>query len=105
LVFSEATNQGKVKDKNILNFPYSGYQDMEPAMEDTPQTEVSPSLDKAKSSSINNAKKSVKIQKLKDKIEEYKVLERVIKSRYENLTKNVAETRAYFDKLALMYVK
>jgi hypothetical protein len=105
LVFNEATDQGKVKDKNILNFPYSGYQDMEPAMEDTPQIEVSPSLDKTKSSSINNAKKSVKIQKLKDKIEEYKVLERVIKSRYENLTKNVVETRAYFDKLALMYVK
>jgi hypothetical protein len=90
LVFNEATEQGKVKDKNILNLPYSdsesepmveetpGYQVMEPAMEDTPKIEVSPSLDKAKSSSIN---------------------------KYENLTKNVAETRASFDKLALVYVK
>jgi hypothetical protein len=51
---------------------------MEPSMEDTPQTKVSPSLDKSKSSSIN---------------------------KYENLTKNVAETRDSFDKLALVYVK
>jgi hypothetical protein len=50
LVFSEATDQGKVKETNILNLIYSesefepmveeniGYQYMKPAMEDTPQT-------------------------------------------------------------------
>jgi len=49
--------------------------------------------------------KSVKIQKLKDKIVEYEVLERVIKSRYETLTQNAAETRDAFKRLAYIHVK
>jgi hypothetical protein len=91
-------DQGHDKHTNILNLPYSDsesepreeeipvHQDMEPAMEDTQMTEAFPSHDEPESSTRKKASKSVKIQRLKDKIAEYEVLERVIKSRYEILT-------------------
>jgi hypothetical protein len=62
LVFSEATEQGNIKQTNILNLPYSYsesepmveetsvYQDMEPVLDNAEQTEVFPSLDKGESS-------------------------------------------------------
>ena len=49
--------------------------------------------------------KSQKIKKLKEKIAQQEVLERVIKARYETLSKNFVETNVAFEILALESVK
>jgi len=74
-------------------------------MEDTQVTKSFPSHDELESSTRKKASKSVKIRRLKDKIVEYEVLERVIKSKYEILTQTSVETRSAFERLALMHVK
>jgi hypothetical protein len=82
-----------------------GDQNMEPYMEETPQTKGFTSLDEGEASTKKKISKLAKIQKMKEKIEEKEVLERVIKARYETLSKNVAKTREAFKRLALIHVK
>jgi hypothetical protein len=117
LVFNEAAEKASPKQTNVLNLPYSDSesepaieefpsdQTMEPDMEETPQIEVFTSFDEGEASTKKKISKSAKIQKMKEKIAEQEVLERVIKARYETLSKNAAKTREAFERLALIHVK
>jgi hypothetical protein len=98
LYFDEDTEQATPKKTNFLNFPYSD-SDEEPKKEEVPVDEsIKLSMEKAlenemfmglekgeTSSSKKKQKKSKKIMKLKEKIAQQEVLERVIKARYETL--------------------
>ena len=102
LDFSQVTeDQSNVKGKNILNLPFSdseskpveenspGHEGIEPAIEDMQETEVTiPSLEIPESSTNIKIRKSLKVKRLKEKIVEFEVLERVIKSRYQTLRKS-----------------
>jgi hypothetical protein len=57
------------------------------------------------SSSKSKKNRSKKIKKLREKIEQQEVLERVIKTRYEILSKNFAETSATLERLAHESIK
>jgi hypothetical protein len=75
-------------------------------MEQEPETEMLTSLEKGEAS-ISKKKKnrSREIKKLKEKIAQQEVLERVIKARYETLSKNFTETGAALERLALESIK
>jgi hypothetical protein len=57
------------------------------------------------SSSKSKQSKYHKIKKLKEKIVQHKVLEKVIKTQYETLSKNFMETSSALERLALESVK
>jgi hypothetical protein len=112
-------------DKKILNLPYTDSEDEENQVaaeqevslaedpvttgyEDlpspTPKEEHELQVAEA-SSSKPKQNRSKKIKKLKEKIAQQEVLERVIKARYETLSKNFAETSAALERLAHESVK
>jgi hypothetical protein len=114
LDFNEDTEQAAPKKTNFLNFPYSdSYEELEKeevsvdeniefSMEQAPKTEMFTSLEKGgTSSSKKKQNRSKKIKKLKEKIAQQEVLERVIKARYKTLSKNFIETSAVVEILAL----
>jgi hypothetical protein len=117
LVFDETTKQPPPKQTNVLNLPYSESesdpateevpidQSIELSMEEAPQIEVFTSFDEGETSTKKKISKSGKNQKLKDKLAEHEVLERVLKARYETMSKNFAETSEDFERLALKHVK
>jgi chromosome segregation ATPase len=74
-------------------------------MEQAPETEMFTGYEEGETSSNKKSNKSQKIKKLKEKIAQQEVLERVIKARYETLSKNFVETNATFESLALESVK
>jgi hypothetical protein len=75
-------------------------------MEEAPETEMFTSLEKGETySSRKKHNKSKNIKKLKEKIAQHEVLERVIKARCETLSKNFRETSAALEILALESVK
>jgi hypothetical protein len=116
--FNEDTEQAAPKKTNFLNFPYSD-SDEEPekeevpvdeniefSMEQAPETEMFTNPEKGEtSSSKRKQNKSKKIKKLKERIAQQEVLERVLKARYETLSKNFAETSAALERLAHESVK
>jgi len=101
----------------VLNLPYSEYdskpnkeevhvdQNIEFSMEKAPEIERFTGYEEGETSSKRKSSKSQKIKKLKEKIAQYEVLERVIKARYETLSKNFVETSAALEILALESVK
>jgi hypothetical protein len=101
----------------VLNLPYSDSdsesnkeevpadQNIEFSMEQAPETEMFAGYEEGETSSKRKSSKSQKIKKLKEKIAQQEVLERVIKARYETLSKNFAENNAVFERLALESVK
>jgi hypothetical protein len=106
------------KETNLLNLPYSDSDEesgqgeipvaesVEFSMEQAPETKCFTSLEKGESSSRKKKQSKAKeIKKLKRKIEQQEVLERVIKARYETLSKNFAETSAALEKLAHESIK
>jgi hypothetical protein len=121
-------------DKRILNLPYTDSEDEEHQVEaeqeavltedpvttwyvdpfttgyedlpsPTPKEEHELQIAEASSSSKRKQRKSKKIKKLKEKIKQQEVLERVIKARYEILSKNFAETSESLERLAHESVK
>jgi hypothetical protein len=120
LVFKEAAEQAstqQTKQANVLNLPYSesdsepnkeevpADQNIEFSMEQAPETERFTGYEEGETSSKRKSSKSQKIKKLKEKIAQQEVIERVIKARYETLSKNFAETSAALEILALESVK
>jgi hypothetical protein len=116
-------------NKNILNLPYTESEDEEhqietgykdsvttghdnsifvdiytPSYENlpspTPQEEQEPQIADASSRKRVNQSKSKQIKNLKKKIVEQEVLERVIKTRYETLSKNFAESNSALERIA-----
>jgi hypothetical protein len=71
----------------------------------TPQKEQEPQITNASSSKRVKQSKSKENNKLKKKLVEQKVLERVIKTRYETLSKNFAESKSSLERLALESIK
>jgi len=70
-------------------------------MEQAPKTEIFTNTEKGETSSNKRKQnKSKKIKKLKERITQQEVLERVLKARYETLSKNFAETSAVLERLA-----
>jgi hypothetical protein len=75
-------------------------------MEQELETEMITSLEKGEASSRKKKhNKSNEIKKLKEKIAQQEVLERVIKARYETLSKNFSETSETLEILALVSIK
>ena len=74
-------------------------------MEKAPETERFTGYEEGETSSKRKFSKSQNIKKLKEKIAQQEVIERVIKARYETLSKNFAETSATLERLALESVK
>jgi hypothetical protein len=74
---------------------------MEPAQD----LEVFTSFGEGGTSRKKKTNDSRLIKKLRKKIKQHKVLERVIKERYEILSKNFAETNKAFKRLALKRVR
>jgi hypothetical protein len=66
----------------------------------TPQEEQEPQVSEASSSKRTKKNKSKEIKKLKKKIVEQEVFERVIKTRYETLSKKFAERNSGLERLA-----
>jgi len=62
-------------------------------------------FEEGETSSKKKQRKSKKIQKMEEKIAHQEVLERVIKARYETLSKNFAKTNEAFKMLELKRVK
>jgi len=106
-----------VKKTNILNFSYSD-SDSEPEKEgiptsDNPKYSMEPAQDFEGFTTFEEGETSNKgkpddyklIKKLKRKIKQEEVLERVIKERYEILSKNFAKTDEALNRLALKRVK
>jgi hypothetical protein len=112
-------------DKNILNLPYTDSEDEEDQVaaeqevslaedpvttgyEDlpspTPKEDQGQQIAEA-SSSKSKQSRSQKIKKLKEKIAQQEVLEKVIKTQYETLSKNFTATSAALERLALENVK
>jgi hypothetical protein len=112
-------------DKNILNLPYTDSEDEEDQVaiekevdptedpvtigyEDltspTPKEDQGQNIAEA-SSSKSKQSRSQKIKKLKEKITQQEVLEKVIKTQYETLSKNFIATNAALEILALENVK
>jgi hypothetical protein len=71
----------------------------------TPKEEQELQVADASSSRKVKQSKSKKIKKLKKKLAQQEVLERVIKTRYETLSKNFAETSSALEKLAHESIK
>jgi hypothetical protein len=121
-------------NKNILNLPYTdseneehqietGYEDSvttghensvfvdiyttsyENLPSPTPREEQEPQIADASSSKRVKQSKSKEIKKLKKKLAEQEVLERVIKTRYETLSKNFAESNSALERLAHESIK
>jgi hypothetical protein len=121
-------------NKNILNLPYSDLEDEEQQLETghedsvttghdnsvfvdiytesyenlpspTPQEEQEPQVAEASSRKRVKQNKSKEIKKLKKKLAEQEVLERVIKTRYETLSKNFAESNSALERLAHESIK
>ena len=80
-------------------------QNIEFSMEKALETERFIGYEEGETSSKRKSSKSQKIKKLKEKITQQEVIERVIKARYETLSKNFAETSATLERLALESVK
>jgi hypothetical protein len=115
LDFDTAIEQPAVKKANILNFPYS---DSEPEQEeipanDNPEYSMEPAqnfegfttYEEGETSSKKKPNDCKIIKKLKRRIKQQEVLERVIKERYATLSENFAKTSEAFEKLALKRVK
>jgi hypothetical protein len=121
-------------NKSILNLPYTDSEDEEHQIETghedsvttghensifvdiftasyedlpspTPQEEQEPQIADASSSKRVKQSKSKEIKKLKKKLAEQEVLERVIKTRYETLSKNFAESNSSLERLAHESIK
>jgi hypothetical protein len=118
LEFEEDIEKVAPNKTNFLNLPYTySYEEPEkeevPAnesiefsMEQAPETEMLTSLEKGEASSSKKKRnKSKDIKKLKEKMAQQEVLERVIKARYETLSKNFSETSAALERLALESIK
>ena len=71
----------------------------------TPQKEQEPQIADASSSKRVKQSKSKEIKKLKKKLAEQEVLERVIKTRYETLLKNFVESNSSLERLAHEIIK
>jgi len=63
------------------------------------------SFEEGETSTKKKVNKSRKIPKLKEKTSQQEVLERVLKERYETLSKNFERTNEAFERLALKRVK
>jgi hypothetical protein len=121
-------------NKSILNLPYTDSEDEEHQIEtwhensvttghgnsiyvdvftvryehlpsSTPQGEQEPQVADVSSSKRVKQSKSKEIKKLKKKLAQQEVLERVIKTRYETLSKNFAESNSSFERLAHESIK
>jgi hypothetical protein len=121
-------------NKNILNLPYKDSEDEEHQIEighedsvttrhensvfvdkytasyenlpsPTPQDEQEPQIADASSTKRVKQSKSKEIKKLNKKLAEKEVLERVIKPRYETLSKNFAESNSSLEILAHESIK
>jgi hypothetical protein len=121
-------------NKSILNLPYSDSEDEEHRIETghedsvttrrenlvfvdiyttsyedlpspTPQEEQEPQIADASSRKQVKQSKSKEIKKLKKKLSKQEVLERVIKTRYETLSKNFAEINSSLERLAHESIK
>jgi len=66
----------------------------------TPQEEQEPQVVEASSSKRAKMNKSKEIKKLKKNLAEQEVVERVIKTRYETLSKNFVESNSSLERLA-----
>jgi hypothetical protein len=71
----------------------------------TPREEQEPQIVDASSRKRVKQNKSKEIKKLKKKLAEQEVLERVIKTRYETLSKNFAESNSALERLAHESIK
>jgi hypothetical protein len=71
----------------------------------TPREEQEPQIADASSRKRVKRNKSKEIKKLKKKLAEKEVLERVIKTRYETLSKKFAESNSYLERLAHESIK
>ena len=118
LDFDEDTEKVAPKKTIFLNLPYTDSdeepkngevpidENIELSMEQAPETEMLTSLGKGETSSSKKKKnRSKEIKKLKEKIAQEEVLERVIKARYETLSNNFTKTSAGLEKLALESVR
>ena len=121
-------------NKNILNLPYTDSKDEEQQLETrhedlvttgcddsvfvdiyttsyenlpspTPGEEQEPQIAEASFSKRVKQNKSKEIKKLKKKLTEKEVIERVIKTRYETLSKNFLESNSALERLAHESVK
>jgi hypothetical protein len=71
----------------------------------TPQEEQEPQIAEASSSKRVKQNKSKEIKKLKKKLAKQEVLERVIETRYETLSKNFAESNSSLERLSHESIK
>jgi hypothetical protein len=118
LDFKTNPEQSTVKKENVLNLPYTdsdtkpekddeilAIKSLEHFMEPAQDLEVFTSFEEGGTSRKKKTDDSRLIKKLRKKIKQHKVLERVIKERYEILSKNFVETDKAFERLALKTVR
>jgi hypothetical protein len=101
----QAEDQGKTAATNILNLPYSD-SDSEPLaveMEAEPSTVEMENPEEAGTPSKKKVNKQTKVQKLKEEIVEFKVLERHLKKENETLRKSSLKIGSALDQLAIKY--
>jgi hypothetical protein len=128
LNFSSETDKAEEPpvNKSILNLPYTDSEDEEVQIDTghensfyldvfiaryedlpspTPQEEQEPQVADASSSKRVKQSKSKEIKKLRKKLAQQEVLERVIKTRYKTLSKNFAESNSALERLAHESIK